>query len=138
MKYGLGTGSNMKEWLIKGLIVICSIFAPIQSMLITCGVLIIADMITGMIAAKKRKENIQSAEMRRSISKFVVYQIAIMSAFLLETYMLSNLVPVSKIVAGVIGMVEFKSILENASTIAGQDILKMVMDKLGSKNAKGK
>lgn len=115
-----------------------SLLAPIKPMIIACGVLIVADMITGMCAAHKRKEKIQSAEMRRSLSKMFVYQIAIISAFVLETYMLQNLVPVSKVVAGVIGMIEFKSILENASTIAGQDILKLVMDKLGSKNAKGK
>ena len=90
-----------------------------------------------MFAAHKRKESIQSAEMRRSITKLVVYQIAIISAFVLEKYMLGSLVPVSKIVAGVIGMVEFKSILENVSTIAGQDILALVINKLGSKNAKG-
>lgn len=125
----------MKEWIVKGLIVLCSILSPIKPIIIACGVLIVADMITGMFAAKKRKETIKSAEMRRSLTKMVVYQIAIISGFVLEVYMLSNFIPVSKVVAGVIGMVEFKSILENASTIAGQDILKMVMDKLGSKNA---
>ena len=128
----------MKEWIIKTLIVAVSIFAPIKALLLSCGGLIVADMITGMIAAKKRKEEIRSAEMRRSITKMVVYQVAIMSAFVLETYMLEGLLPVSKIVSGVIGMVEFKSILENVSVIAGEDIVKMVMDKLGSKNAKGK
>lgn len=127
----------MKEWLVKGLIVTLTILSPIKPMLIACGVLILADTITGMFAARKRKEPIQSAEMRRSITKLVVYQIAIISAFVLEKYMLGSLVPVSKIVAGVIGMVEFKSILENVSTIAGQDILALVINKLGSKNAKG-
>jgi len=126
----------MKEWIIKGLMVILAIFSPIKAMLVTCGVLIIADTITGIIAAKKRNEKIQSAEMRRCVTKFLVYEIAIICGFLLQAYMLDDLVPVSKIVAGVIGMVEFKSILENASVIAGQDLLKMVMDKLGSKNAK--
>ncbi len=128
----------MKEYIIKGLIVIASTLAPINPILISCGALIIADMVTGMVAAKKRKEKIQSAEMRRTLTKMFVYQIAIISAFILEKYMLQDLMPVSKIVAGVIGMIEFKSILENASTIAGQDILKLVMDKLGSKNAKVK
>lgn len=128
----------MKEWIYKTLLVGLAIFAPIKAMLLTCGALILADMITGMIAAKKRKEEIRSAEMRRSITKLVIYQIAIMSGFLLETYLLEGLLPVSKIVSGVIGMVEFKSILENVSVIAGQDIVKLVMDKLGSKNAKGK
>lgn len=128
----------MKEYLYKGLLVVLAILSPIHAMLITCGVLIVADMITGMIAAHKKKESIRSAEMRRSVSKFVVYQVAIISAFALEKYMLGDLVPVSKIVAGVIGMVEFKSILENASVIIGQDILQMVLAKLGSKNDPGR
>ncbi len=127
----------MKEWIVKGLIVLCSILAPIKPMLIACGALVVADMVTGMFAASKRKEKIRSAEMRRSLTKMVVYQIAIISAFILEKYMLDGLVPVSKVVSGVIGMVEFKSVLENASTIAGKDILKLVIEKLGSKNAKG-
>ena len=124
----------MKEMLYKGMLVIIAILTPINTLLISCGVLIAADMITGIFAAKKRDEKIKSAEMRRSLSKLVVYQIAIISGFVLETYMLNNAIPVSKVVAGVIGMIEFKSILENASSIAGQDILKMVMDKIGSKN----
>lgn len=74
--------------------------------------------------------------MRRAISKMVVYQLAIISAFILETYILDNALPVSKIVSGVIGMVEFKSIMENASTIAGKNLLKMMMKSLGSKNAR--
>lgn len=127
----------MKKYLYEGLLVLTAILAPIKPLILACGVLILADMITGMMAAKKRGENINSAEMRRSLTKMVVYQVAIISGFVLEKYMLGQLVPVAKIVGGVIGMVEFKSILENVSTIAGQDIVKLVMEKLGSKNIKG-
>jgi len=127
----------MKEYLYKGLLVLAATMAPIKPLLLACGALIVADMVTGMMAARKRQEPINSADMRRSLSKMVVYQVAIISAFVLETYMLEGLLPVTKVVGGVIGMVEFKSILENVSTIAGQDIVKMVLDKLGSKNAKG-
>jgi phage-related holin len=127
----------MKEWITKGLTVIFAVLAPIKPLIIACGALILADMVTGIIAAKTRKEKLQSAEMRRSLSKMVVYQVAIISAFVLETYMLEGLLPVTKVVGGVIGMVEFKSILENASTIAGKDLVQLVIDKLGSKNAKG-
>lgn len=128
----------MKEWIYKGLLVLASVLAPIKSLLIACGALIVADMITGIMAARKRGEPIKSAEMRRSLSKMVVYQVAIISGFVLEQYMLEGLLPVSKVVAGVIGMVEFKSVLENTSAIAGQDVLKLVLDKLGSKNAGSK
>ena len=124
----------MKEWLYKGLLVLLAVLAPITPLIISCIFLIVADLITGIIAAYKRKEKISSAEMGRSITKLVVYQLAIISAFVLEVYMLDNLIPVAKIVGGVIGMVELKSILENVSTIAGEDILKLVMNKLGSKN----
>jgi hypothetical protein len=117
----------MKEWIIKGLIATISIASPIAPLLIACGVLVMFDMITGMIAASKRKENIQSAEMRRSISKFVIYQIAILSGFALGTHIMGGFVPVAKIVASVIGMVELKSVLENVSVIAGQDIVKLVI-----------
>lgn len=124
----------MKEWLYKGLLVLLAVLAPIKPLIISCIFLIVADLITGIIAAYKRKEKISSAEMGRSITKLVVYQLAIISAFVLEVYMLDNLIPVAKIVGGVIGMVELKSILENVSVIAGEDILKLVMNKLGSKN----
>lgn len=48
--------------------------------------------------------------------------------------MLDYLLPVSKIVASVIGLVELKSILENANSILGQDLFKTVIAKLGSQN----
>lgn len=127
----------MKEWIYKGLLVLLATMAPIKPLLLACGFLIVADMITGIVAAAKRKESINSSELRRSLSKMVVYQFAIISAFILEKYMLDSTVPVSKVVSGVIGMVEFKSILENASVIAGRDILSLVIEKIGSKNAKG-
>jgi len=124
----------MKEYIVKFFIMTLALLTPIKPMLIACGFLIFCDMITGILASRKRKERIKSSEMRRSISKFLVYQITIISAFILEIYMLDGLVPVSKVVAGVIGMVEFTSILENTSTIAGTDIVKLVLNKLGSKN----
>ena len=72
--------------------------------------------------------------MRRTISKIFIYQMSVISGFLLETYLLGGSIPVSKIVAGVIGMVEFKSILENSNYIVGGDVFKMILQKLGSDN----
>lgn len=127
----------MRDYLYNGLLVLMTLLAPIKPLAIACGVLVIGDMITGMWAAYKRKEKLNSAEMRRSVSKMLIYQIAIITGFVLEKWIMQDAVPVSRIVSGVIGMVEFKSILENASIITGQDLLKLVLEKLGSKNAKG-
>lgn len=126
----------MKDYVINVLLATLAILSPIKPLLISCGFLIVGDMITGVWAAKKRGEKINSASMRRTVSKFVIYQLAIISGFALETYMLDSFIPVSKLVGSVIGMVEFKSLLENSSAIVGQDIIKMILEKLGSKNDK--
>jgi hypothetical protein len=104
--------------------------------MVTVGILIFFDFITGMLAAKKRGEFITSAAMRRTISKLVVYQCSVISGFLVEKYLLDQILPVAKLVAGVIGMVELKSVLENANTITGKDIFKDLLLRLGSKNDK--
>ena len=113
-----------------------AVLAPAQALLISVGFLILADLVTGIWAAVKRGEKIQSSVARRTISKAVVYQLAVISGFLVETYMLEELLPVSKIIASVIGLVELKSILENANSILGQDLFKTVLSRLGSDNDK--
>jgi len=110
--------------------------APIHAVMISVGFLIVADLVTGMVAAHKRGEKISSAAMRRTISKILVYQLAVISGFLLEHYLMGDIMPVAKLVGGVIGMVEFKSILENSNTIVGTDIFKSILQKLGSENDK--
>ena len=124
----------MKEWMLKIAIAACAALAPIQVVMITIGILIMLDLITGIWAAKKRGQQISSAAMRRTISKIFIYQMSVISGFLLETYLLGGSIPVSKIVTGVIGMVEFKSILENSNYIVGGDVFKMILQKLGSDN----
>lgn len=126
----------MKQFLAHLAAATIAVLAPIQMLMISVGVLIMADLFTGIWAAIKRKEKISSAALRRTVSKLVIYQIAVISGFLVEAYMLENFVPVSKIVASVIGLVELKSILENANTILEQDLFKMVIQKLGSDNDK--
>ena len=134
MQYNFG--GNMKEWLGRLFIVSLSALAPIHTVMLSVGILILTDLVTGMWAALKRGEKITSAAMRRTVSKIVVYQLAVISGFLLERYLIDGLMPVSKIVAGVIGMVEFKSILENANKIVGGNIFKSVIKMLGSDNDK--
>ncbi len=126
------------EWLKNLGLVTLAALAPIHMVMLTVGFLILADLFTGIWAAKKRKESVSSAALRRTVSKIVIYQLAVISGFMLETYILDNVLPVAKIVAGVIGMVEFKSILENSNSIVGGDIFKLVLKKLGSENDSNK
>lgn len=111
-----------------------SILVPIHAAMGAAGVLILVDLVLGILAARKRGEKITSAAMRRTISKMLIYQSAVITGFLCEKYLLSNFIPVSKLVAGVIGVVEMQSILENSDTINGGPIFKKVIKLLGSKN----
>lgn len=124
----------MKELLTKLLLAIVAALAPIQAIIISVGLLIMADMITGILAARKRGEKISSAAMRRTVSKMLIYELAVVSGFLLEHYIMGGLVPISKVVASVIGMVEFKSMLENINKITGLDLMSEILKKIGSKN----
>lgn len=111
-----------------------AILAPAKALLISIIFLVLADLATGIWAAINRKERIESAAMRRTVTKLAVYLVAVISGFLVEQYMLESLLPISKIVASVIGLVELKSILENADSILGQSLFKLVITKLGSDN----
>ena len=125
----------LKQYGIYLLISIAAVFAPINSIIITVGILIFSDFILGIYAAIKRGEEITSAGLRRTVSKMFVYQMVVLTSFLGETYLLSGVLPVVKLVAGVIGVTEIKSILENSADITGLNF-KSVIKKLGSKNDK--
>lgn len=128
----------MKEWLVKLALATLAALAPIQAVLVSVGVLIMIDLVTGTIAAWKRGDKISSAVMRRTISKILVYECSVIAAFILETYLLQGFMPATKIVGGVIGLVEFKSIIENSNTIIGGDVFRTILKKLGSENDKDK
>ena len=102
--------------------------------MITVGILIVADLITGVIAARKRNEKISSARLRDSISKCLIYQTAIITGFLVQNYIMDDVIPIVKIVGSAISMVELTSLYENLNTISGTNIFKEIIDRLGSKN----
>lgn len=124
----------MKDWLFATMVSMAAIFAPAKALLIVTGILIFADLATGILAARKRGERIKSAALRRTITKCFVYESAILLGFLVETYMLDGFIPVSKISAGLISVVELKSILENLDVINGNPVFTSLIKKLGSIN----
>lgn len=124
----------MKEFVTSLIISAIAVLAPVHSILIVTGILIVLDFITGIWAAYKREEKIKSARMRDSVTKMVIFQVAVISGFLMEKYLLDNSIPVSKIVAGVIAATEGLSLFENLNTISGKNVFGALIEKLGSKN----
>lgn len=130
---------TMKDWLLGVLLSTVAVFAPIKELFLVTTILIMVDLITGILAAKKRGEwtklkEIKSAGLRRTFSKSWIYLTGIGIGFLIEHYMLQGFIPISKIAAGYISLVEGKSIYENLDVINAQPIFKQLVQKLGSVN----
>lgn len=124
----------MKEWLVKSGLAVIAIFAPVHTIMIGAGVLIIIDLVTGLLAAWKTKEKITSNGLKRTVIKMLVYQLAVITGFIVQTYMLHDSFEVTKIVAAVIGLVEAASILENLNRINGAPIFRSLINKINEKN----
>ena len=106
--------------LAKLLVAIIVVFAPIKSALFTAGILITLDLILGVAAAKKRKENVRiSSAMRRSLTKALMYGLAIITAFLTQKYLTGDLFPICNIATAFVGLAELTSLLENANQLGG-------------------
>jgi hypothetical protein len=104
-------------------------FAPIYAALIGIGVLIFADVLTGVRAAKKRGERIHSRRLSTTINKMIFYCLAIILSRVMEVSFISWL-PIAQLTAGYIAVVEFKSNMENIAEITGIDIWNFLKDKL--------
>lgn len=122
----------MKEYAVNLGIMLLAVTLPIHQMMIATGVLIAIDTFTGIYRSVHVGEKITSRGFRRTISKLVLFQIAIITAFVLEKFLLGGF-PATNVVAGVIGLSETKSILENVSTITGLDFWSAVLEKLNGK-----
>ena len=124
----------MKQWTVNVTLSVLALFAPAQDLFLATGILIVADLITGIMAAHKLKQPITSAGLRRTISKMLIYNIAVGAAFLVQKYLMADLVPVSNVVSSAIGLTELKSIIENIDKIRGGSLFKEILSKLGSSN----
>lgn len=123
----------MRDWLTNLVVSLSAVFLPVKEILLVVGVLIVADFVTGIAASRKKKTPITSAGFKRSVVKMLVYQTAVLTGFLVEAYLLKHSLPVTNIVAGVIGLTEFKSVLENLHVVNGGSVATDILEKLGSK-----
>ncbi len=120
----------MSPYLRSLLIAVLAVFAPIKPMLIATFVLATVDLITGILAARKQGETITSGGLKRTVGKIFLYEAAILMSYVAETYLLGGIMPVTKLVAGMIGATELKSILENLDIINGSSLFTTLVSKL--------
>jgi hypothetical protein len=119
-----------KVWFLAGL----AVFLPIKELMLTIGFLVAADMVVGIWKALKLKQRIRSRRMSDTVTKLLLYQIAIMSGFLIETFIIAELIPITKLVATVIAVIEFKSIVESIESVTGKDLWSKLKAIIGRKS----
>ena len=119
-----------KFWLLASL----AVFLPIKELMLTIGFLVAVDMVVGIWKALKLKQRIRSRRMSDTVTKLLLYQIAIMSGFLIETFIIAELIPITKLVATVIAVIEFKSIIESIESVTGKDLWSKIKTIIGRKS----
>lgn len=117
----------MKNYLFSFLVSLVAVFTPVVPTLLTVGALIMIDFFVGIWRAYKMKETITSRKMGNTISKMFLYQAMVLSIFLLETFILTDILPLTKIAAGLISIVEIKSIDESVEKVTGVGIWKRIV-----------
>jgi phage-related holin len=107
-----------------------AVFAPIHSVLAVTLTLVVVDLVTGVIAAKKEGAAITSSKLKRSVGKLLLYELALCVSFLVQQYLTGELFPASKIAAALIGVTELKSVMENISRISGgNNVFSTLLDR---------
>jgi hypothetical protein len=119
-----------KVWLFASL----AVFLPIKELMLTIGFLVSADLVVGLWKAIKTGQRIRSRRMSDTVTKLLLYQLAIMSGFLIETFIISELIPVTKLIATVIAIIEFKSIIESIEAVTGKDLWSKIKTIIGRKS----
>lgn len=115
-----------------------AVLAPIQGAVIVCTLLVISDLVTGVLAAKKQGKPITSGGLRQSIMKLYVYETALILAFLTEAMLTGPAFPISKIVSAFIGITEMTSNLENLNILSGQNLLQTILARMNASTDKDK
>lgn len=110
--------TKMKLWLTNHLsllfISIMTVISPIIPLLLTVGFLVIVDFIFAIYRQwKQDPKQITSRKMSNTISKLATYTLAILSVYFLEKYIMIEVLPITKMAAGLICLVELKSIDES-------------------------
>jgi hypothetical protein len=116
---------DFKKFGLELLISCLSVLVGVKSILVVVGILLFFDMLTGVWAALVKQEEIHSKKLGHTVTKMIIYQITIISAFLIEKYIITQ-IPITEVVAGFLALVELKSISENVLIITGLDFFNAI------------
>jgi phage-related holin len=121
--------SDFYGLVLKFIGVLLVVTLPIRPALIAVSLLVLIDFLTGIAASYKEGRRITSGGFRRTVVKTLVYQTAILVAFMIETWLLEG-VAVVKVITGLIAITEGKSFFENIYRLTGINFWNEIISKL--------
>jgi len=136
----------MKTYLAYIFTTLLLFFAPIQGLLISVGTAIALDTIFGIAKAIKLNQKITSRKLSNIISKFVLYQAAVLLIFTIDTFLLGEFFKLwfsipyffTKVVTIILIFIESVSIKENFEEAFKVDVWAMLKKLLNrAKEEKG-
>jgi len=136
----------MKTYLAYIFTTLLLFFAPIQGLLISVGTAIALDTIFGIAKAIKLNQKITSRKLSNIISKFVLYQAAVLLIFTIDTFLLGEFFKLwfsipyffTKVVTIILIFIESVSIKENFEEAFKVDVWAMLKKLLNrAKEVKG-
>jgi phage-related holin len=104
-----------------------ALFAPLVTIMGSTTLLVVCDLITGLLKARKRGEEITSYGIKKTVAKLGVYLTVIILAHITELYLTQGAIPVLNVVTSIIGITELKSCVENINILSGGNVLDVVM-----------
>lgn len=120
----------MRTWLLHLWIGLVAFISPLFPLAILVSTLIGTDFVFGIYRAYKTRQEINSRKMGHTISKLFLYNLAVLSVFMLEKLVFGTDTQFTKVVVGVIAMVELKSIDESFRILYGFSIYESLIDKI--------
>lgn len=125
----------MKDWIVRNLnsVLISTIafLTPIKPLMLTIGLLVAVDFIFGIYRAWKTNQEITSRKMANTVTKMLLYNLTVISIWAIEKNITGSEIPITKIAAGMICLVEFKSIDETFKLLFGFSIWDKMKKSLG-------
>jgi hypothetical protein len=122
--------TTLKAKVHIALSVVGAFLLPLQGLLILIGLMIAIDTFTGVYKARKKKEKVTSRKLSNVISKMLLYQLTLLTFYILDVYLLGEFVSIftsiplflTKLTAIILCSIEVVSINENFTAITGKSL----------------
>lgn len=103
---------------------------PIQPALYCVMALPVIDLMLALSYALQQGKPIASFGLKRTVAKILMYEAAVIAAFMTETYLTGAAIPAIKTVTGLIGITELKSCLEHLDALNGSPLFATLIERL--------